>query len=321
MSFAGLFHPVDQAGDLMKMGHKRPEWQRRFFVLKGNFLFYFKGRRQSHLSKRLHCVIPLENAKIETELPDDAAMHGMSPGWVITITLHSTHAFTCKHPFYVLSAPSEEVQMAWVNAMFQAAIPRADLIQHLVAAGKLPEALAAYSSSIQNNFPVADAAVVSTGGRARTAALANLGTLPSTIRRDKAAPVVGDVTQLPMVVPDRPVTPASVLARTETGSLVTASPKDVMHRAESPFGPAPGASSAPTSPTAAPSSFKKQPQAVVAMRATAGASATAAASGSDGEVAAEEQGPAGPGRFKRALLRQQAKKTAGSPEIEEAVEA
>lgn len=42
-----------------------------------------------------------------------------SAGHVITITLHSSHAFSCKHPFYVLSAPSQEVQMAWVNALWQ----------------------------------------------------------------------------------------------------------------------------------------------------------------------------------------------------------
>lgn len=40
-------------------------------------------------------------------------------GHIITITLHSSHAFSCKHPFYVLSASSQEVQMAWVNAMWQ----------------------------------------------------------------------------------------------------------------------------------------------------------------------------------------------------------
>ena len=59
----------------------------------------------------------------------------------------------------------------------QAAIPRSDLIQHLSSAGKLADVLASYATNVQMNFPVADATVLSTGGRARTAALANVGSL------------------------------------------------------------------------------------------------------------------------------------------------
>lgn len=40
-------------------------------------------------------------------------------------------ALSTKHAFYVLAAPSAEVRDAWVNAMWQAAIPRSDLVQHL----------------------------------------------------------------------------------------------------------------------------------------------------------------------------------------------
>ena len=59
----------------------------------------------------------------------------------------------------------------------QAAIPRSDLIQHLSSAGKLADVLASYATNVQMNFPTADATVLSTGGRARTAALANVGSL------------------------------------------------------------------------------------------------------------------------------------------------
>lgn len=41
--------------------------------------------------------------------------------------MHSSFAFSCKHPFWVLAAPSAEVQMAWVNAFWQ--------VGHSVGAG------------------------------------------------------------------------------------------------------------------------------------------------------------------------------------------
>lgn len=38
---------------------------------------------------------------------------------MITITCHSAFAFSAKYTFWVLAAPSEEVQRAWVNALWQ----------------------------------------------------------------------------------------------------------------------------------------------------------------------------------------------------------
>ena len=171
------------------------------------------------------------------------------------------------HPFYVLCAPSADVQMAWVNALWQARAvrrpaclpaefsnsgacspspplpsPRPLTHTHLPADCRLPSpaptssttcpplenwqtvggrlgivaaaaaataerspmchllpfthsappahthaythalcppcaVLASYAQNVQNNFPVADASVLSTGGRARTAAVANVGSL------------------------------------------------------------------------------------------------------------------------------------------------
>ncbi|KAL4458474.1 hypothetical protein ABPG75_013339 [Micractinium tetrahymenae] len=279
MSLLSLFWPPEQAGYLLKQSHKASggSWQRRFFVLKGGFLFYFKGRTDPQHASKLHGVIPLESAKIETELPPSAAGSRRPEGGshVITITLHSSHAFSCKHPFYVLSAPSQEVQMAWVNAMWQAAIPRADLIQQLSAAGKLADVLASYASNVQNNFPVADATVLSTGGRARTAALADVGSLAGMIRRHKAAPAVSDLAQLPVVAADRPAGPSSVLARTASGNLVTAPSSSVIPAPEA------AAMSAPASPTGSAGSragsVKAAPAPAVAVSAAAGAAAAAAA--------------------------------------------
>ncbi len=50
-------------------------------------------------------------------------------------------------------------------------------MNQLSAAGKLADVLAAYASNVQQSFPVADATVLSSGGRARTAALEDVGSL------------------------------------------------------------------------------------------------------------------------------------------------
>ncbi len=77
-------------------------------------------------AKRLHGVVPLESAKIETELPSNMTGPAGQKGgsghkgeFFITITLHSSHAFSCKHPFFLLAAPNQEVQQAWINALWQ----------------------------------------------------------------------------------------------------------------------------------------------------------------------------------------------------------
>lgn len=58
-----------------------------------------------------------------------AAKGGKGSGsFFITITLHSSHAFSCRHPFFLLSAPTQEVQQAWINALWQVGggIPQVD---------------------------------------------------------------------------------------------------------------------------------------------------------------------------------------------------
>lgn len=113
--------------------------------------------------------------------------------------------------------------------------------------------------------------MLSTGGRARTAALADVGSLAGMIRRHKAALAVSDLTQLPMVAADRPAAPASVLARSASGNLVSAPSSSVIPPPEL-------AASAPASPTgSANRSTKAVPAPAVAVSATAGAAAATAA--------------------------------------------
>jgi hypothetical protein len=194
----------------------------------------------------------------------------------------------------------------------QAAIPRADLVNQLSAAGKLGDVLAAYASNVQQIFPVADATVLSSGGRARTAALEDVGSLagephmapcpslrprqqPSTarstlplrcnagmIRRHKTAPAVRDIEQLPVVT--RPAT-TNVLARATSGNLVTA-PSSAVQPAESIRSSMPGSptnGSVPASPRPASSATQpngKQAASAVAVTASAGPSAAATAAAS-----------------------------------------
>ena len=153
----------------------------------GSYLFYFKSRREA---MRPQGVIPLEASKIETEpsggggggspgappAPPPAAALPPPPD-TLTITLHAQHACTCEHTFYRLSAPSAEVAAAWTNALWQAAIPRADLVQALQSAGRLADVVRQYALAVGQCFPVADSAVLSTSGRARFSFLANVGVL------------------------------------------------------------------------------------------------------------------------------------------------
>ncbi|KAL4859323.1 Sesquipedalian-1 [Chlorella vulgaris] len=292
-----LYSPPEQAGILLKQGHAHSAFKQRYFVLKGSYLFYFPTRKNILRAKRVHGVIPLESAKIETELPPalSGAKPGPKGGFPITITLNSAHAFACQHPFYVLMAPSQEVQTAWCNALWQAAIPRADLVHHLGHAGMMASVLASYATNVQQSFPVADATVLSSGGRARTAALEDVGSLAGMIRRHKTTPAVGNIDQLPMVASNRAAT-SNVLARTTSGNLVTA-PSSSVVPAESftnraslngDASPRSAASSpaktadaktadAKTSPSSAPAANNGKQQPTVAVSAASGTAATGAA--------------------------------------------
>lgn len=89
----------------------------RSAALQDSALFYFKTRQEAS-KRKLYGCIPLENAKIEVEAATGATATTKQSGQplhFITITLHTSHALTCQHPFYVLAAPSAEIQMAWVR--------------------------------------------------------------------------------------------------------------------------------------------------------------------------------------------------------------
>lgn len=155
---------------------------------------------------------------------------------------------------------------------------------------------------LQACYPVADAAVLSTGGRARTA-VANMGEMAAAIRRHqvhKPTQAIDDITQLPVVASDLK-RPASVLARTASGALVSAPSSSVLPQAEGEelvrraasasgaIGGTPFRTRTPTpdSPANSPGPSKLRPPGQVAVTAAAGPGAAAAlASGSAGGSAA-----------------------------------
>ncbi|KAI3435868.1 hypothetical protein D9Q98_001926 [Chlorella vulgaris] len=187
----------------------------------------------------------------------------------------------------------------------KAAIPRADLVHHLGHAGMMASVLASYATNVQQSFPVADATVLSSGRRARTAALEDVGSLAGMIRRHKTTPAVGNIDQLPMVASNRAAT-SNVLARTTSGNLVTA-PSSSVVPAESftnraslngEASPRSAASSptktadAKTSPSSATAANNGKQQPTVAVSAASGTAATGAAVStvSPGGPAKQQQG-------------------------------
>ena len=76
-------------------------------VLQAPFLLYFKERQRT---SKLYRIIPIENAKIESEVPAGKTVKK----YIITVAVHASHALTCHYPFYVLAAPREDIQVGCV---------------------------------------------------------------------------------------------------------------------------------------------------------------------------------------------------------------
>jgi hypothetical protein len=284
--FQTLWSSPEQAGFLRKRSHGQLSgWQERFFVLKassrrrrchppgpppaarpasrhaptraqGSSLFYFKSRQ--HV-KRLQGVINLESAKVETELPVTAGGGARKPeDHCISVTLHVSSAYSAKHPFYVLQAPTAQVQEAWANALWQAAVPRGSLLAHLQRGGLLCDVVAEFAQQLQLCFPTADAAVLSSSGRARMSGLGNVGQLAGALRRHRVSlPAGQDMAQpLPTVPAPAGAEAPTILARTESGTVVpaTVAPAAAAPAAAAPVGvkaPPPGRVSISASSAAA----------------------------------------------------------------------
>lgn len=81
-----------------------------------------------------------------------------------------------------------------------------------------------YATQLQLCYPTADAAVLSSSGRARLSGIGNVGELAAALRRQKLPGPVQDMGRpLPTVPNSLSPEPPTILARTESGSVVPAS--------------------------------------------------------------------------------------------------
>uniref|UniRef100_A0A803XNW9 Sesquipedalian n=1 Tax=Meleagris gallopavo TaxID=9103 RepID=A0A803XNW9_MELGA len=101
--YATCDSPADNAGFLFKRGERHTAYHRRWFVLKGNMLFYFEERE----SREPVGVIVLEGCTVE--LCDSAEE------FAFAIRFSGTKSRT-----YVLAADSQAAMEAWVKALSRA---------------------------------------------------------------------------------------------------------------------------------------------------------------------------------------------------------
>lgn len=102
-SFATSATPVDREGWLTKRGEVNKSFQKRWFVLKGNLLFYFDRRGD----KEPVGVIILEGCTVE--LADDEEQ---TEQYAFKINFHGTN-----NRCYVLGAESQESMEQWMKTL------------------------------------------------------------------------------------------------------------------------------------------------------------------------------------------------------------
>ena len=101
-SFAVCSSPVDKEGYLLKKGDQNRDFQRRWFVLKGNLLFYFQKKQD----KEPLGVVVLEACSVQ-------------------VSSHARYAFEIAFDgqgtrTYVLAADNDEEMQAWMKAISHA---------------------------------------------------------------------------------------------------------------------------------------------------------------------------------------------------------
>lgn len=99
-AFAVSATPIDKEGYLNKKGEVNKTFQRRYFVLKGNLLFYFEKKGD----KEPIGVIILEGCTIELDEDDEQ--------FSFKIEFHGTN-----NRSYILSAESQEAMEQWMKAL------------------------------------------------------------------------------------------------------------------------------------------------------------------------------------------------------------
>lgn len=99
-SFAVSKSPIDKEGWLLKRGEVNKSFQRRYFVLKGNLLFYFEKKTEKDPSG----VIILEGCTIE--------LAEFEEQYAFKIVFHGAGDRT-----YVMGADTQETMESWMKAL------------------------------------------------------------------------------------------------------------------------------------------------------------------------------------------------------------
>lgn len=111
-------HPIERQGWLTKRGGIVKNWKRRWFVLRGNMLYYYRNTK----IKTPLGFIPVDRCSVELlNTDDDFKKHGIrlprrKQGFVFQIT-DPCSAFNRWHPSYYLMAETEEDMDEWIAAI------------------------------------------------------------------------------------------------------------------------------------------------------------------------------------------------------------
>ncbi|KAK9811470.1 hypothetical protein WJX72_004451 [[Myrmecia] bisecta] len=132
-----LWSSPDLAGWLEKQGDGLRTWLKRYFILKGSNLFYFKNEKKASAGG----VIPLEGAQIL--LASDPDPH-TSHRHLLRVKTSTIYRGVAKRTIYILCAKNVKVQAAWGTILQHASIPRTDMLAQLHQAGRLPQMLQAH---------------------------------------------------------------------------------------------------------------------------------------------------------------------------------
>eukprot|EP00873_Tetraselmis_striata_P022546 jgi/Tetstr1/442810/TSEL_030894.t1 len=151
---AVLYHPADlsgwmkkKGGDVMAINPKH--MKKRYFVLKGTNLFYFKGEASGGNNTPVGSplsVVPLEFSLLEVEGQPTETASG-KPLFAINLKVSPEFWPRSKHKTYLLGLKSQEAQMAWASALREASIPRPNLVQSITEMG-LMEAVMAQQENV-----------------------------------------------------------------------------------------------------------------------------------------------------------------------------
>eukprot|EP01132_Coremiostelium_polycephalum_P004119 gene4119-5155_t len=114
MDSDSLFSNALIKGWLQKMTSNEKKWQRRWFVLKNNCLYYFKNEKDEENPK---VIIPLEGLKVTLVSDVVFEIEDSTVGTIKSVKLTPTGPVEGQHGKYMLKAPSIDEANKWVNSI------------------------------------------------------------------------------------------------------------------------------------------------------------------------------------------------------------